>query len=298
VQMDQNLFLKIIEWYRLEVNITLELQKIGVPQTSEILDLIYDLQAGTYTKFANEEKGFLTAFTSEISQHLKPFLDPRSSILDCGIGEATSTRLICDQLNLSSEILGIDSSWSRLSFAQANTSGYANFRFAVANIMKIPLKDNSVDCAITIHAIEPNFGKELQMISEMSRVSQNLVVSIEPEFETASTKQQDRMSRLGYARNIRSSAKSVGLQLLKVHSMSQNSNALNRATIFIWQKISNTQGRRDRMNSIKWVDPSTKATLRRFDTGLISSEGLFYPKLKDIPFLRTCDAKFALSPSS
>lgn len=295
--MDQNLFRQIIEWYRLELNITLELQKIGIPQTSEILELIYDLQAGSYTKFANEKKDFLNAFTSEISEQIKPFLDPRFSVLDCGIGEATTTRLICDQLNLSSEILGIDSSWSRLSFAQANTSGVPNIRLAVANIMQIPLQDNSVDCAISIHAIEPNFGKELQMISEMCRISKKLVISIEPEFETASIEQQDRMSKLGYAKNIRSSAMSVGLQLLKIHSMSQNSSTLNRATIFIWQKISKTQEKRDRMNSIEWVDPSTKAILRPFDIGLISSEGLFYPKLKDIPFLRTSDAKFALSPS-
>ncbi len=297
MQMDQNLFRKIIEWYRLGLNITLELQKKGVPQTSEILELVYDLQAGSYTKFANEKKDFLNTFTSEISQEIKPFLDPSFSVLDCGIGEATTTRLICDQLNLSSEILGIDSSWSRLSFAQANTSGLTNIRFAVANIMQIPLQDNSVDCAISIHAIEPNFGKEMQMISEMCRISKKLVISIEPEFETASKEQQARMSKLGYARNIRSSAMSVGLQLLKVHSMNQNSSTLNKATIFIWQKRSDIQEKSDRMGSIEWVDPSTKGSLSLFETGLISSEGLFYPKLRDIPFLRSSDAKFALSPS-
>lgn len=84
--------------------------------TSEIIEIAYDLQAGSYIKNVNESREKAVIYATEMHSLLAPHLTPGCSLLDVGTGELTTLSLIANQLdNRVSEVFALDISWSRLS---------------------------------------------------------------------------------------------------------------------------------------------------------------------------------------
>lgn len=288
----------ILDLYSRGENVTQALLSQKIPVDFDVIELLYDLQAGTYTAFALKNENFYKSFSEEISIHLEPFLNAQSSILDCGTGEANTFIPLLKRFPNLSKILAIDSSWSRLSWAKQNL-GQARingFKIAVADMKQIPLEDDSVDVAIAIHAIEPNGGSEQIILNELGRVGRKYIVLVEPDYFTANSQQQLRMNSLNYIGDLRPFFPEAGLRLIKFCALENYTNPLNKSSLFVLEKITSA-GEMGCQTEIDWVDPISKTNGQSFGSGLRFHNGLWYPILENIPFLRNRDGKYTHAPA-
>ena len=77
------------------------------------------------------------------------------------------------------------------------------------------LIDNSFDIVFTHHAIEPNGGKEKQILSELYRVANKYLILVEPAYDLVDNdKIRRRMEEHGYIKNLYGSAKELGLNVI------------------------------------------------------------------------------------
>src|SRR5215471_17076689 len=73
-------------------NVTLHLQRqLSISDnTPEIIEIAYDLQAGSYVAYAKERGTELERYAAEIARILTPYVTAEASILDVGCGELTT----------------------------------------------------------------------------------------------------------------------------------------------------------------------------------------------------------------
>jgi hypothetical protein len=83
--------------------------------TREIIEAAYDLQAGSYIAMLDDEDiaKRKDAFCDELAGILEAF--PSQTILEAGVGEATTLASITQRLSPNKKAYGFDISWSRLS---------------------------------------------------------------------------------------------------------------------------------------------------------------------------------------
>jgi SAM-dependent methyltransferase len=285
-------FVSLQKAYSQGVNLTELISSWGISIDIEVISIIYEFQSGSYTQFANEDPVYTNAFTSEIADTLFHFLEEDMTVLDCGTGEGTSLIPILKHLGMQSGY-AIDASISRLLWAQRNSAmAGINLGLAVADFGQLPLIDNAVDAVVTVHALEPNHGRESELIRELGRVSRRLMFLIEPDFEKASKEQKDRMMKLGYVRGLDEAIKQNNFRILDKVSIVNNDNEYNLASITVVET-----GKKNEENShLTWVDPIHKDKLTPYMNGLRSNLGLWYPLVSGIPLLRVTDAQYLLSP--
>lgn len=278
--------------YDQEVNLTELILSWGIPLDFEAISIIYEFQSGSYTKFTNENPAYSDSFTSEIAGTIRSFLKEDMTVLDCGTGEGTSMISILKKLGMQSGY-AIDASISRLLWAQRNsaTDGI-NLNLAVADIGQLPILDNTVDVVMTVHALEPNYGRESKLIKELGRVSRRFIFLIEPDFEKSSTEQKERMMKLGYVRQLDEAIKKNNFIILDKVSLVNNYNEYNQASI----TIIDTGKTNEEKSHLTWVDPIQKHKLLPYMNGLRSNLGIWYPVVNGIPLLRITDAQYILSP--
>lgn len=290
--LDKSRYQFIRDIFSKNVNVSEKIDQVGYDE----IELLYELQSGSYTDFASRNASHIDVISSEIVGFLEKYVSPDLVILDCGIGEATSFNSIYRKLGLTSHCYGIDASWSRLSWAQSNlkAAGINDFSLAVADIGAIPLETDSVDAILTVHALEPNGGREFELLQELSRVSAKYIFLVEPDYSLASPQQMARMMRLGYVNNLRGAITDLGLRLLSTHTIESSYNELNRASLFVLEIPDAPQ---KEVNPF-WVDPTFHNKLEDFRGGLRTIDGLWFPVLDDIPFLRRSDQKYAINPPS
>src|SRR5437763_14892597 len=78
----------------------------------------------------------------------------------------------------------------------------ADLRVMRAELSSIPLPSSSVDVVTTSHALEPNGGREREIIAELVRIARRKLVLFEPCYEMASPEAKARMESLGYIRGL------------------------------------------------------------------------------------------------
>jgi SAM-dependent methyltransferase len=168
MSLDNSLVERILELFHSGENVTSKLIEMKLDITYEVIELLYDLQAGTYTKNAAEKPKFIGDFTLELYSKIRDYLCNAESILDAGVGEANILIPLVEYFPNLKQVFGIDASWSRLSWASNNCKRLKNtsVNFAVSEMRRIPMADNSVDVSITIHALEPNGGGEFEILQE------------------------------------------------------------------------------------------------------------------------------------
>ena len=235
-------------------------------------------------------------FITEIANVIAPYIEPSSSLLDVGTGEGTSLIPLIKKLNLDIDTFAFDISWSRLSFAIANSIlNSTDTSFAVANMLNIPMATSSIDTILTIHSLEPNGGKEVEILKELARVAKKQVILIEPDFDNASNEQKSRMQRFSYIGSLNEAIGASGLTLIDKIPLSYNVNPLNCASIYILKTDIEKQSSAE---LTRWVDPIFHSELAKYEGGVRNSQGLWFPVLKRIPFLRQEDAKLTLNPEA
>ena len=195
-------------------NVTATLRAhLGIDRnTPEIIEIPYDLQAGSYVAFADSEPGFMGEYAAQLAGLLGPHLAEGDSLLDAGTGEMTTLAHVVAALTAKpAKIYVTDVSGRRL---QVGRQYAASHGLAVtplrAELSAIPLPNATVDLVTTNHALEPNGGREKEILSELLRVAKRKMVLFEPCYELASDDAKARMRSLGYVRDLSRYAEEAG----------------------------------------------------------------------------------------
>lgn len=260
--------------------------------TDEIIEIAYDLQTGSYIS-ALEKKEMAEnkrKYTEEIAKTMLSFCKP-ASILEAGVGEATTLSGVLQKLDSGVESYGFDLSWSRVAYAKGwlLSQGIDDTTLCTGNLFNIPFSDNSIDVVYTSHSVEPNGGKEELILKELFRVTRKFLILLEPGYELASDEARKRMDFHGYCKNIKSKAEGLGYKVLKHNLFPFSTNPLNPTAITIIEKQEDGI-----LPSCTLACPKFKTPLEKVGGMLFSPEALVvYPVIGGIPCLTTDSGIFA-----
>ncbi|WP_323271147.1 hypothetical protein [Synechococcus sp. CCY9201] len=165
--------------------------------------------------------------------------------------------------------------------------------FFLGDLRQLPLIDNFIDIAFTMHAIEPNGGAEKGILSELIRVAKHYIVLAEPIHETATPEQKKRMEHYGYIQKLRTELYANNQVDVISESLVPEElcgNTLNRTTIFIAKKKGRIENDNEKNGHI-FACPISRAKVLRRNGFWLSDEGSCYPEVNGIPVLRS---KYAL----
>jgi len=266
--------------------------------TEEIIETSYDLQAGSYIEGLESSKRIRLGkleYVDTLAEVLSD-LASCSSLLEAGVGEATTLAFVIKALNernLSpNTVHGFDISWSRTAYARSFLNQHdlaSNTHLCVASLLHLPYQDSSFDIVYTSHSIEPNGGQEIPILSELYRVTSRYLVLLEPGYEIATPEAQKRMELHGYCRGLKEKAESLGYKVTAFRNFLEKPNPNNPTAITIIEKNPSAS---DALPS--YACPIYKTSLERFEDCLYSEDSLrAYPILSGIPCLRRENAIIA-----
>jgi SAM-dependent methyltransferase len=266
--------------------------------TSQIIEIAYDLQAGSYIDYVKSNPDKAERYATELGEILTKHLESGDSILDVGTGEITTLTLVLNEVGIElSDILALDISWSRLSvgmnFHRENRKIKLPLKPFVADIKEIPLHEKCVDVVTSSHALEPN-GKNLEtLFRELFRVTKKKLVLFEPSYELNSEEGKVRMDRLGYIKDIEGMVSKLGGKVLDVIPIQNIGNPLNPTACYIIEPpIQSVK----HLDAVTFCVPGTNFKLEADGQYLFSKDtGLVFPILDEIAVLKTTSAILATS---
>jgi uncharacterized protein YbaR (Trm112 family) len=265
----------------------------GLPHnTPEIIEVAYDLQTGSYIEgMKNEEMAkHKSEYAAEIARTILSLCRP-GSVLEAGVGEATTLSGVLRSLGSLVGSYGFDLSWSRVAYAEGwlYGQGIDNALLCVGDLLNVPFLDSSIDVVYTSHSIEPNGGSEESILRELYRVARRYLVLLEPGYELASDEARRRMERHGYCRNLKGTAEALGYQVLEHKLFPFTANPLNPTALTVIRKEADAEPPKKVL-----ACPKFKTPLREVGGMLFSPEALtVYPIVGGIPCLRVENGIFA-----
>jgi len=275
------------ESYAQGENVTALLREtLGVDHnTQEIIEISYDIQAGSYIDAMNRESmaTYKAAFTSELADIIHSLCEP-VSILEAGVGEATTLSGVLGHMDKGVKSYGFDLSWSRLAHAKnwLHTQGKFNTQLCCGDLSNMPYLDNAIDLVYTSHSIEPNGGNEEAILRELYRVTRKYLILLEPGYELAGEEAKQRMDSHSYCKNLPGIAEKLGYHVVRHELFPYVTNPLNPTALTIISKLSDTD-----LPDQVLACPKFKTPLKEVQGALFSQEALVaYPILAGIPCLR------------
>lgn len=275
--------------YRAGGNVTeyLKHQRGEAYNSQEIIEIAYDLQAGSYVAEAASNLAALREYAAEIGAVVSTHSAGAETFLDVGTGELTTLSFLSAHLR-AQRLLAFDISWSRLRCGLEFAAQWmpaehrAPLRLFVADMAEIPLPADSVDVVLSHHALEPNGGREERLLQELFRVARHKLVLCEPSYEHNTDEGRARMDRLGYVRDLAGVATKLGGRVIDVVPIRRTTNPLNPTHAFVLEPpLSNASAAVD-----SYSDPGAETLLKRLPDCFFSpSRGLAYPVLQGIPLL-------------
>lgn len=244
----------------------------------------YDFQSGSYIKDAEQNQQFFHYYSSDICSVLNSLGEKEYSILEAGVGEATTLANVLSKLEGNIiQSYGIDISWSRVYLGNKYLSvkNLSHAKLGVANFFGLPFKDNSMDIVYTSHALEPNGGSAEILVRELYRVAAKYLVLFEPAYDFAPIEGKQRMEKNGYVVELWDVIKQGGYHVIEHRLMDVIGNPLNPTGVTVIKKTSNTEH-----NTAEWACPVSLLSLRQQDSVMTNdSLGVSYPIIKNIPCL-------------
>lgn len=269
------------------VNISAHLRhELGTEANTErIIELAYDLQTGRYIDLlADPEMARRREdYGREIAATVRSLCEP-ASILEAGVGEATTMAHVIGHLGSSLSSYAFDLSWSRVAYARGwlTKNGCTNTSLCTGSLLRMPFADDSVDVVYTSHAIEPNRGAEEAILRELNRVARRFVLLLEPAYELASPEIRARMELHGYCRDLPQAARALGHDVVRHELFLSQLDPVNPTALTVIRKDTAT-----RRPPHVLACPMFRTPLREIAGALFSPEALVvYPIVGGIPCLR------------
>jgi len=244
----------------------------------------YDAQAGSYTAAIADPA--VRGLKQRAGVRLAALFDEISplSILDAGTGEATTLAPALHAMKRRpTHVLGFDISLSRLLFARRRLSseGDGGAELFTGTLDRIPLASSSVDLVFTFHALEPNRGREEEILRELLRVTRCRLVMVEPSYELGGAATRARIDRMGYVCGLPETLERLGHPARLVERWGLDANPANEAALIVVDKPAKPVE-----SSPLFVSPlSGKPLLRLTDCCYCPEDGHAFPILAGIPCL-------------
>jgi len=287
--------LEIKKLYAKGENISALMRKeLGVKQnTPRIIEVSYDMQSGSYIDAMKSEVmvAHKKAYTAEIARVISSLMTNPVSVLEAGVGEATTLAGVLGNLGTQVNGYGFDMSWSRVAYAETwlRGQGVDGAVLCTGDLLNIPFRDNSIDVVYTSHSIEPNGGSEDPILRELYRVARKFLILLEPDYDLANDEEKQRIDYHGYCKNLNGISRSLGYDVLKHEPFNFTTTPYNPTAITIISKQNN-----DSLPADVLACPKYKTPLMQIDGALYSPEALTaYPILRGIPCLRIENGIFA-----
>lgn len=278
---------KLRELYARGENLAAYLRSLedAAVNTVEDVMLSYDFQAGSYIAAYEKDPAYLEARTGALAALLQG-LGPFRTVLEPGVGEATTLSVLADKLPPDIEWLGFDISWSRVKMGQAfiRKRGFPRGPCSLfqADLFHIPLADHSVEVVYTSHCLEPNGGREAEAIRELLRVASRWVVLLEPAYDLVPPEARQRMERHGYVRNLAETIRGLGADLVEHRLFGPGINPLNPTGLYL-VRVSAAEAQ----PGPAWVCPISRTSLELGEHAAYAPDAMLaYPVLDGVPCLR------------
>ena len=244
--------------------------------------IAYDLQAGTYAETVRANPQEQQRWCRQLADLIAPVLPKDGSLLEVGVGEATTLAGVLTEFGWGGRAFGFDVSWSRIKVANDWLREQSQVaELFVGDLFNIPISDNSIDVVYSSHSLEPNGGWEEEAIAECLRVARKAVVLIEPIYELASPEAQARMEHHGYVRGLKEAALSQGATVSRYHLLSHCAETLNPSGVILIEKDV-----KQMESTTFWRCPLTHEPLKDSgDAFAAINTGIVYPVLRGIPML-------------
>lgn len=274
------------------LNVLQYLRESDETNSINMIELSYDLQAGSYISAMNNPqiKEYKNIYACELVKVINS-LGNFNSILEAGVGEATTFGEVLSNINNNIESYGFDLSWSRVAYAKRwlESLNIKNNMLCVGELLNIPFSSHSIDIVYTSHSIEPNRGRESEILKELFRVTRKYLILLEPAYELASDEARARMDTHGYCRNLKVEAENLGYKVITHELFSISVNPLNPTAITIIEKLTDAK------------QPGHVLACPQYHTELKFHENVFfsqsamsiYPVVGGIPCLRKENAIIA-----
>jgi ubiquinone/menaquinone biosynthesis C-methylase UbiE len=245
----------------------------------------YEAQSGSYVAamcdpdFLEIKNKFNEKLANIVSSY-KP-----SSLLDAGTGEGTTFVAIIDALKgHKCDFHAFDLALSRLIVAK-KFLGARPVNLFTSRLSRIPLQDKAVDVVLTVHALEPNGGREIELLKELWRVTRKHLILLEPAYELASKVSKKRMEEHGYVRNLPKRLEEIGATISKYEKWNLDINPLNEAGLIVASR-NFEDGLSFKNSSQNIVSPVSGGELVPVQGGLFCPlDGYVFPVINDIPCL-------------
>lgn len=244
----------------------------------------YDMQAGSYVEYLSDPNhmDFVDNYTKAIAR----ILDQMNchSVLEAGVGEATTLTNVAMRMDtMPNAVLGFDLSWSRIAYAKEYAkSKNVNASLFVGNLLEIPILSDSVDVVYTSHSIEPNRGKEKEIMSELYRIARRYLVLLEPSNELGSEQTKKRIEEHKYCKDLYQHAKELNLIVTEYRLFEYTSNPSNQTALMVVEK-----GLGEQPDQQDYFACPVCKNLLKFHCGNYYCQNCFvvYPVIGDIPCL-------------
>ncbi|MEI6828847.1 MAG: methyltransferase domain-containing protein [Synechococcaceae cyanobacterium ELA445] len=261
--------------------------------TSDIIEIAYDLQAGSYTQIAEENPELQRRYAAEIYSLCQEHIRAGDSILDCGAGELTTLSALSHHLPSEVRLFAFDLSISRIQAGRRFVSRMMRDDCAkqltlfAADMANIPLATDSIDVVMTIHALEPNHGRESELLAELLRVTRRKLILFEPSWEMGSDAVRARMRDHGYVRNLPSHVAASSAHLVSVRALPHPLNQLNPTHCYIIDPNKHKLAAETDCGQHDFICPKSSALLEKKSGYWWSSDGGWaYPEIEGVPCLR------------
>jgi uncharacterized protein YbaR (Trm112 family) len=221
----------VMHWFR-------QMESSEVNSLAGIL-VSYDLQAGSYVRILQEQPG-IAAYVERYTTALAAILDRYSprSVMEAGVGEATTLANVLRHMRRApTRALGFDIAWSRVAVAREYAAGVGvSADLFAGDLTAIPIQDSAVEVVYTSHSIEPNRGREKQILGELYRVTRRYLVLLEPSNELGTDGTRRHIEEHKYCLDLGRHARELGFDVIEHRLFEHVRNPANQTALIVIAK--------------------------------------------------------------
>lgn len=233
----------------------------------------YDLQGGR--DYARRNDKLISENNRKVSELISKKISQlgAKSFLEVGTGEGLILGLIdSKKIRNAPKLFGLDLSLSRLLFAKKYLKEKRrDANLFCANMTNIPLPDNSIDIVCTVMSMEPNHGREREILSELFRITRRYLMLIEPTYELGSNQTRSHIIKHGYVIGLPMHISKLGHKIL-THEYLGLSHPNNENALIVAKK----KNMLPMTNTVRFVSPISRESLKESKNYLYCKEDGMY----------------------